>query len=256
LDGYAGDEVLSHSGQALGEALRLGKWSEAARQLGSLKESGIGTGLMLKYAWRSGAVDLFRHGAIRLRRGAEKNMPFLYRIPSEASRKLLRHLKLPVENFQLRPRGIKDHAYIHSIYPFYPYLEAIERSASYHGIDIRFPYLDKRVIEYCISLPASQTMGKNAYGRYQLRRAMEGILPPEVQWRAGKATMEAHLLYCSHEPVCSRYRQSLPSGPLKAYLRKSAFSRMTKNNVPGIRLLWKAAVLSDWLGRLQPQAGT
>jgi asparagine synthase (glutamine-hydrolysing) len=174
LEGFAGDEVSSHSAQALGEAIRLGRWADARALLRLIKNYKSGALKKLKYIWKTGAEDLLRHAGIRIRREAERSLPYLRRLNSIASDELLQHLNLPGKYSQIRPRGIKDHTYIHSIYLFYPYLEAIERSAAYHGVDARFPYLDKRLIEYCVSLPFSQTLGKNIFGRYQLRRAMEG----------------------------------------------------------------------------------
>ena len=48
-----------------------------------------------------------------------------------------------------------------------------------------FPLLDKRVLEFCLSLPASLNV-QDGYQRYMVRKAMEGVLPKRIQWRTGK----------------------------------------------------------------------
>ena len=54
--------------------------------------------------------------------------------------------------------------------------------------------MDKRLVEYCLSLPASQSYS-GGWSRVVMRRAMEGIVPSEVQWRAGKTHSGAPYRY-------------------------------------------------------------
>jgi asparagine synthase (glutamine-hydrolysing) len=49
-----------------------------------------------------------------------------------------------------------------------------------HGIVKRDPTSDKRIIEFCVSLPDEQFV-KNGQERYLIRRAMEGILPDKIR---------------------------------------------------------------------------
>lgn len=63
--------------------------------------------------------------------------------------------------------------------------ETMDKAAALFGIDLRFPFWDKRVVEFCLSLPPEQKL-ENGWSRLVLRRGMENILPPKVQWRKGK----------------------------------------------------------------------
>ena len=67
-----------------------------------------------------------------------------------------------------------------------PYLttaiERYERLASYHGIETRQPFHDKRVVELCLSLPWQQK-ARNGYLKYCLRNVLERVAPKEVAWR-------------------------------------------------------------------------
>jgi asparagine synthase (glutamine-hydrolysing) len=64
-------------------------------------------------------------------------------------------------------------------------LEKLNSAGGAFDIDVRFPFWDKRLVEFCLSLPAEQKL-KQGWGRVVMRRAMEGIMPKEVQWRHGK----------------------------------------------------------------------
>ena len=49
-----------------------------------------------------------------------------------------------------------------------------------YGMSLRDPTMDKRVIEFCLSLPENQYV-RNGRNRFLIRRAMNGILPDEVR---------------------------------------------------------------------------
>jgi len=70
-------------------------------------------------------------------------------------------------------------------------LESFEKGAGAFSVEVRYPFFDKRVVEFCLSLPPGQRL-KAGWTRSILRRSMEGILPPKVQWRVGKADMSAN----------------------------------------------------------------
>ncbi len=73
--------------------------------------------------------------------------------------------------------------------PLVPWaLELADKAAGAMGLDLRYPFFDRRLMEFCLSLPAEQKL-RDGWTRWVLRRAMHGILPPEVQWRRGKADL-------------------------------------------------------------------
>ena len=53
------------------------------------------------------------------------------------------------------------------------------------GVAVPLPLLDKRLLEYCLALPARQK-ARDGWTRFALRRAMEGIVPGPIQWRLDK----------------------------------------------------------------------
>ena len=69
-----------------------------------------------------------------------------------------------------------------------PYLTAaIERYgrlAAYGGVEARQPFLDRRVIELCLSLPWQQK-AQNGWSKYCLRKVLDRVAPHQVAWRPG-----------------------------------------------------------------------
>lgn len=63
--------------------------------------------------------------------------------------------------------------------------ERYDRVAAYFGIEPRDPFMDRRVSEFCLSLPMDQFQ-QGGWPKIILRRAMEGMLPDAVRWRRGK----------------------------------------------------------------------
>jgi asparagine synthase (glutamine-hydrolysing) len=50
---------------------------------------------------------------------------------------------------------------------------------SHHGVDLRHPLFDVRLLDFCLGIPEEQFL-RNGRSRWLVRRAMEGRLPAEV----------------------------------------------------------------------------
>jgi len=59
-------------------------------------------------------------------------------------------------------------------------LEMTDRAAAAFSLEPRYPFFSKRLVEFCLSLPPQQKLHQG-WTRMVLRRAMTGILPPEIQ---------------------------------------------------------------------------
>ena len=70
--------------------------------------------------------------------------------------------------------------------------EVLDRAAASAEVEPRYPFWDKRLVEFCLALPANEKLA-GGWSRLILRRAMEGILAPAVQWRADKLDFTPHL---------------------------------------------------------------
>ncbi len=63
--------------------------------------------------------------------------------------------------------------------------ERYDRVAASLGIEPRDPFVDVRLIHFCLSLPLHQ-LERNGWPKWILRHAMSRLLPGEIIWRRGK----------------------------------------------------------------------
>lgn len=64
--------------------------------------------------------------------------------------------------------------------------EGIEQVSAAVGVELRHPFFDKRLVEYCLSLPSEQKC-RQGWSRVVLRNAMAGVLPELVRLRRDKS---------------------------------------------------------------------
>jgi asparagine synthase (glutamine-hydrolysing) len=67
-----------------------------------------------------------------------------------------------------------------------------DQTAATLSVEQRYPFFDRRVIEFCLALPLKQKLW-NGWTRAIFRRAMENILPPAVQWRLSKGNLSVNV---------------------------------------------------------------
>lgn len=67
-------------------------------------------------------------------------------------------------------------------------LELTDSTGSAFSIETRYPFLDRRLIDFTLAVPSEQKLA-DGWTRLILRRAMEGIVPPEIQWRVRKSDL-------------------------------------------------------------------
>jgi asparagine synthase (glutamine-hydrolysing) len=67
--------------------------------------------------------------------------------------------------------------------------EVLDPLAADKSIDIRYPFFDKELVEFCLSLPVDQKI-RRGWTRRVMRNAMEGVLPDSVRLRKAKSNYE------------------------------------------------------------------
>jgi len=85
--------------------------------------------------------------------------------------------------------------------------EDIECVSSAFGIESRHPFFDKRLVEFCLSLPVRQKI-RDGWTRVVQREAMRGVLPEDLRMRADKSNLE-HNFTISLEHDGSRLPEAL-----------------------------------------------
>jgi asparagine synthase (glutamine-hydrolysing) len=180
LTGYMGDHLYSASSDWIADMVVDGQFMKAVKELiFQIKNMGwketIKTGHLRRIARRM--IDAIRPGALRLPRG--KNVPAWIN-PDYASFFSSRQNMNPVfeRNGSLLALATSND---------------VSSAASYtsrHGVELRNPYRDRRLVEFILAIPAYQLYSHGLL-KYILRTAMLDILPEIVRTRVAKTTFEA-----------------------------------------------------------------
>lgn len=206
LSGFDGDSTVSYGYEAFRSLARQGRWWRLFRDAAALnKNMPAKHHSFKKLVWTDGFVDatpdLVRQ-AWRIAHGRPRHLPKNAELPGsmgyhyasiDPAFALQRDLKNRYFEAVSRnhPESV-DPAEAHwnalcgGVFAFA--LESFEKLAAAFEIEPRFPFFDRRLIEFCISLPAEQKV-RNGWTRSILRRAMNNILPSDVQWRTDKANI-------------------------------------------------------------------
>ncbi|MGI4950631.1 MAG: XrtA/PEP-CTERM system amidotransferase [Janthinobacterium lividum] len=91
-------------------------------------------------------------------------------------------------------------------------LTKVDRTSMAHSLEVRAPFLDHRLVEWGMALPASLKL-RGSEGKYVLRKAMQPVLPHEILYRRkqGFATSLSGLL----RRESARLRERLLQGPMQ-----------------------------------------
>ncbi len=258
LDGLDGDTTVSHGFAYLTELARAGRWLKVAKNIRDVTRKGKQPSWpvvrhrilgplappLLRRSWRF----LNRPSRSALSRNPTIRADFARRIGLE-------------ERFRAfqgeRPRPAlaerEDH-YRRLMSGFVPfYLEVADKAAAMFSLEPRYPFFDKRLVEFSFALPAEQKLARG-WTRLILRRAMQGILPPEVQWRGNKSNLSANFRrgFATTDKHCVEKAIQRDSSPIAAYVDLPAlrdrYSRyLAERNSDDGLTVWKATTLALWL---------
>ena len=134
-------------------------------------------------------------------------------------------------------------------------LELLDRSAAAFSIEARHPFMDKRLIEFCLAVPPEQKLNQG-WSRMIMRHALAGVLPKSIQWRGGKTSMTPNFLHgvlMLDRPVFDDLVNHPPQ-QLQQYIDvdvlQEAYHRMTSETQvknADIMTVWQASILGLWL---------
>ncbi|MBH8571536.1 lasso peptide isopeptide bond-forming cyclase [Nostocaceae cyanobacterium CENA369] len=139
-------------------------------------------------------------------------------------------------------------------------LEQMDQYAAMFSLEARHPFMDKRLIEFCLALPSEQKLCQG-WGRMVMRRALDGILPETIQWRGGKTNLTPNFLHglvhrdrqILDEVMCNKL-ESIEKYINVDFLR-TAYQRLIsaddKASNDDSTVVWQAVTLALWLDHKQ-----
>lgn len=224
LSGWGGDEGASYrGGGVLAEALLRGHWLYLAAEMratGSVRSAvGALSPLLLPDAVRTFARRLLDRpppspgiaalAAGLMRAGAVAGRPlFPPTLPPDA-----RRIRLSL----LCSHGLTRRA------------EQWALLSARHGMAVGFPMLDRRLVEFALSLPSGLFVG-GGWSRRVFRDAMAGVLPEELRWKPTKVDLMVE------DPVHVPAQRALLAGRLAALRQRDAIAGLFDLDAVAARL--------------------
>lgn len=268
LCGHGGDEVVSHAFGRLDDLARARRWADVwteSRAVSDLHgQSRVST--FLKYVARHGGSGLAGRLA---RRSAMLERLSPRPVVAAVDRKafldpdLIRRTDL-IERLRATRRlhSTEPEQHLATLTaPLQPYaFEALSRGAELSGVEVRYPFWDKRLVEFCVALPSDQKLA-GGWSRLVLRKAMEGILPPRVQWRRDKLDFTPHLVRGMLGNERARIEEILSSADLAGFADRAAlttaWSRIVHDPARAhgsvLQAVWRASAVGSWLAAVRRQ---
>ncbi|MBD6615043.1 lasso peptide isopeptide bond-forming cyclase [Komarekiella sp. 'clone 1'] len=277
FDGFDGDNVVSDGYGYLSELARAGRWLSLAREIKELaktfnvnfwrwlwsyvKQYGIKPAFskypplrLFQRSWQA----FTRLGSRQDNQSANQpawsatlNAEFVQRVGLQERYQAWQKIQ---SNFGQNERERHYRNITQGLVSFAAEMQ--DKTCAAFSIEQRYPFWDKRLVEFCLSLPAEQKLHMG-WNRVVMRRAMANILPVEVQWRRGKANFSPNLVH----GLLSFERERLDKlilhnlGVLAEYIDvtdlKQTYQRFISSQSPtrgkDVHTIWIAVSLALWL---------
>lgn len=266
LDGVAGDVVLGE-GSHLARLLRRGRWLTAYHEaVGQNRFWGehYPAWRVLYHGARTAFTprplrDLLHHlRQLNQRRQVEANIRTSLINPDFARRMSIAERLQTLSSH--RSVGFPSRHGAETVETIdHPYLivgrERYDRVAADVAIEPRDPFLDRRVVAFCLALPGGQKL-HGGWPKVILRRAMAGSLPDAVRWRRGKEHLGWSFTVALMEKMKDRMQLNIEGGweIIAPYVnmdevRQACRSYFDDGNPAQADKVYDAAQLIAWLRR-------
>jgi asparagine synthase (glutamine-hydrolysing) len=189
LDGLDGDTTVSHGLGYLTDLARAGRLLRFSDEAAALARNNPAAFPFRRVAWQLGLRPLVPQAVMRTWRALRSTAAE----PTVVSPYLLDQVSSAAAAAEFDDDGRQASAReshgrsLNS--PLIPYaMEFADAASSAFCVEVRYPFFDRRLIEFCLAVPAEQKL-QNGWTRSIMRRAMTGIIPTEIQWRTTKADL-------------------------------------------------------------------
>lgn len=257
LDGFDGDSTVSHGHGWLSELAHAGRWWTLLREV-KAKADVIGQPWRpAVWAWiRAYGVAPARRrlmpwGGRRMSAGNGRPPQWTRGLAPDFVRELADRI---VEQPGPASTEREHHRHILTRSLLFQSLSWIEAVGAGAGVEVRFPFFDRRLIDLCVSMPPEQKL-RRGWSRFVMRKAMEGILPPEVQWRRDKADIGPGFYHTLRAHAGARIGETMARADerIGRYLDQPACVALHERLIDGTASsaeqfrAWRIASLALWL---------
>ena len=189
LDGIDGDVTVSHGLEYMTDLFRTGRWKALFNEAVAISNQSVISANPRKIIWQHGVRPLIPGSITNIKRTLRHKDPPAWHLinPDLVNRIDYEDRFQTLMNGSAHRRTARE---VHKSELNAAYLtlnlELLDKVAAAFSLDLRLPFFDRRLVEFCLAVPPEQKLS-HGWTRYIFRRAMEGILPQEIQWRSTKA---------------------------------------------------------------------
>ncbi|MGB9980266.1 lasso peptide isopeptide bond-forming cyclase [Methanobacterium sp.] len=261
LNGFEGDATVGKGYGLLSELARKRKFKSVLRELKNASKYS-GNSLYKTFFYEIGSVYA-PETLKRIWKYFKKD--FTYRqderkvINKDFAKKtnISKRYEIMDEYLKNKGKGVRENHFYELNSGFYQMIfEEFDQIASAFSIEFRYPFMDKRLLEFCLALPPEQQLCEG-WDRIIMRRSMEGIIPPEIQYRHDKKFFDSnfnlgllkygkkelkHILNQENKYI-TKYVDMDVIKELYSYFE--SYNNVDMGNEP--YMLWKVANLYLWL---------
>lgn len=193
LDGLDGDTTVSHGFEYLADLIVSFRWKKLLREIRLIRQNlHIGRKRILTYFCIAPFCPTWVYtlrNALHGRFGDTRVTDTLLNEDFKQRLHLTERVNTLLVSKRSCLRNAREKHWEMLNAPLYAHaLELADKASGAFQVEARYPFFDRRLLELCLSLPANQKLGQG-WSRLVLRRAMQGILPPEIQWRPAKGNL-------------------------------------------------------------------
>ena len=193
FEGIDGDSIVSHGIGLLPELARGGRWRTLANELFrlSLRFNSSPARFLSRRGISFQTPEVIRQawGLLHRRNQHIRQVNPILRSDFATRTGVAERVEALRDRPYTPPRTARESHWHHITSGKIPMLlEVYGKAAAAFNVELRYPFLDARLAEFCLALPADQKLSEG-WTRIVVRRAMEGILPESVRWNGGKANV-------------------------------------------------------------------
>lgn len=202
LDGYDGDTTLSHGERLFSEWAVKGQWVRLFSELRAfcrikkipfwpsyrrgIWEYGLRDRYFRAFKGVAGAIRNSGNGSKTALSGQRASL-----LSEDVSRRQGLGVRARLEQ-QARIADCRDHKlfHLHRLqHPLLAYhMENMDLISTFHGIEPRFPFCDRDLVEFCFALPWHLKLHKGTT-RFVARKALSGVMPDVICQRPDKGDL-------------------------------------------------------------------
>ncbi len=195
LDGTDGDSTISHGEEYLTDLVRSGHWREFHTQAIALINVQNNSSRLSEVIWKYGIRPFIPSRLIDIKRHLITNL-----IPRRVSPTIIRQEFARQAGYEGRIPSVpgsqrhtfksarEKHRWEMTSGLNALSLELFDKASASFSLEMRFPFYDRRLMEYCLALPGEQKLSQG-WTRHILRAAMRDLLPDSVRLRTNKSNL-------------------------------------------------------------------